>query len=250
MIADDLKYGWRQLIKSPGFSITAILTLALAIGANTAVFSLVDAVLLKSLPYPQPERLGTMGAIYTRDGVEVDRERGGMAVTGAGWDALRAQAKSIDAALFSGLSSSVSLVAQSRTISVVPQRVSAGYFRVLGVAPAIGREFTPQEDVTGGPALAILSDRIWRSAFNGDASVVGQSILLKGEPHVVVGVAAPSFRSNSDADLWTPIRPSRTGEGGGNNYGVVARLKDGVTWPQASGEAGAAVDSFETAHIG
>src|SRR4029079_1550846 len=91
--------------------------------------------------------------------------------------------------------------------------------------------------------LVILSDRVWRSAFGGDPSVVGQSILLKGEPHVVVGVAAPSFRSNSNADLWTPIRPSTTGEGGGNNYGVVARLKDGVTWPQASGEAGAAVDS-------
>ena len=73
MIADDLKYGWRQLIKAPGFTITAILTLGLAIGANTAVFSLVDAVLLKSIPYPQPERLGTMGAIYTRDGAEIER---------------------------------------------------------------------------------------------------------------------------------------------------------------------------------
>ena len=73
MIADDLRYGWRQLIKAPGFSITAILTLGLAIGANTAVFSLVDAVLLKSIPYPQPDRLGTMGAIYSRNGVEIER---------------------------------------------------------------------------------------------------------------------------------------------------------------------------------
>ena len=100
MIADDLKYGWRQLIKAPGFSITAILTLGLAIGANTAVFSLVDAVLLKSIPYPQPERLGTMGAIYTRNGAEI--ERGDMAVTGAGWEALQKQASSVDAALYSG----------------------------------------------------------------------------------------------------------------------------------------------------
>src|SRR5215211_720594 len=104
MLADDLKFGWRQLIKTPGFSITAILTLGLAIGANTAVFSLVDAVLLKSLPYPQPERLGTMGAIYTRGGVEIGREGGGMAVTGKGWEALRKQVGSVDAALFSGLS--------------------------------------------------------------------------------------------------------------------------------------------------
>jgi predicted permease len=241
MLTDDIKYGWRQLIKAPGFTITAVLTLALAIGANTAVFSLVDAVLLKSIPYPQPERLGTMGAIYTRDGVVV--ERGDMAVAGAGWLALRKQVTSIDAALYSNLASAVSLVAGSRTMSVAPQRVSAGYFRVLGVPPAIGREFAADEDVTGGPALAILSDRIWRSAFNGDPSVVGQSILLKGEPHVVVGVLPASFKSNIDADLWTPLRPSTTGEGGGNNYGVVARLKDGVSWPEASGAAGAAVDS-------
>jgi len=240
MIIDDLKSGWRQLIKAPGFAITAILTLGLAIGANTAVFSLVDAVLLKSIPYPQPDRLGTMGAIFTRDGVELDRSN--MAITGAGWQALR-KVGSVDAALYSNLASAVSLVAQSSTIRVQPQRVSAGYFRVLGVPPAIGREFTEEEDVTGGPPLAILTDKLWRSAFNADPAVIGQTILLKGEPHVVVGVAAASFRSDGDADLFTPLRPSTTGEGGGNNYGVVARLKDGVSWPQASGEAGAAVDS-------
>jgi predicted permease len=241
MIADDLKFGWRQLVKAPGFSITAILTLGLAIGANTAVFTLVDAVLLKSLPYPQPERLGAMGAIYTRNGAEV--ERGDIAVDGRGWQALKSQASSIDAALYSGLSAGVSLVAETRTMSVAPQRVSAGYFEVLGVSPAIGRAFSEDEDVPGGPAVAVLGDRVWRSAFASDPAIVGRSILLKGEPHVVVGVMPPAFKSNVDADLWTPIRPSTTGEGGGNNYFVVARLKDGVSWPQASGEAGAAVDS-------
>lgn len=241
MLNDDLKFGWRQLIKAPGFTITAILTLGLAIGANTAVFSLVDAVLLKSLPYAQPERLGTIGAIFTRDNVEIDRTSD-MAITGAAWQAVR-KVSSIDAALYSNLSSAVSLVAGADTVSVQPQRISAGYFRVLGVPPAIGREFTPEEDVPGGPALAILSDRLWRSTFNAEQSVIGNTILLKGEPYVVIGVATPSFRSNIDADLFTPLRPSTTGEGGGNNYGLVARLKDGVSWPQASGEAGAAVDS-------
>jgi predicted permease len=240
MITDDLKYGWRQLRKAPGFTITAVLTLGLAIGANTAVFSLVDAVLLRSIPYPRAERLAAMGAIYTRDGAEIDRSA--MFVSGTGWKALQGS-PSIDAAIYSGLSSPVSLVAQSRTISVEPQRVSAGYFHVLGVSPAIGREFAPEEDVVGGPALAVLGDRIWRSAFNGDPGVVGQTISLKGEPHVVIGVMPPGFRSSSDADLWTPIRPSTTGEGGGNNYGVVARLKDGVSWAQASAETGAAIDS-------
>lgn len=240
MISDDLKYGWRQLIKAPGFTITAILTLGLAIGANTAVFSLVDAVLLKSIPYPQPERLGTMGGIYTRDGAEV--RRGSMWVTGAAWEAMKKQATSVDVALVSGLTSPVSLAA-TRTISVQPQRVSAGYFRVLGVPPAIGREFTADEDVVGGPALAVLSDRLWRSVFNGDPAVVGHSVLIKAEPHVVIGVMPAAFRNSVDADLWTPLRPSTKGEGASTNYGVVARLKDGVTWPQASGEAGAAADS-------
>ena len=240
MIADDITSGWRQLIKAPGFSITAILTLGLAIGANTAVFSLVDAVLLKSIPYPQPERLATMGAIYTRNGVEI--QRGSTAVTGAGWQALR-KVGVIDVALHSYLASPSSLVAGSSTVSVTPQRVSAGYFHVLGVSPSIGREFTVEEDVPGGPALAILSERMWRSTFNGDPGVVGQSIRLKGEPHIVIGVMPATFKSNVDADLWTPLRPSLTGEGNGTNYGVVARLKDGVAWAQASGEAGVAVDS-------
>lgn len=241
MISDDLKYGYRQLVKAPGFAITAILTLGLAIGANTAVFSLVDAALLKSLPYPEPERLGTLGASYTRDGVVVDR--GSRGLDGKGWFAVRDQAASVHAAVYSGMSARVSLVTEARTMTVSPQRVSAGYFRVLGVPPAIGREFTVEEDVTGGPALALLSDALWHSAFNGEPSVVGRTILLKGEPHTVIGVMPASFKSNSDADLWTPTRPSLTGEGGGTNYGLVARVKDGVTWSQAAAEVGAAADS-------
>ncbi len=243
MIVDDLKYGYRQLIKAPGFAITAILTLGLAIGANTAVFSLVDAALLRSLPYPEPERLGTLAATYTRDGVVVDR--GSRGLDGKGWEAVRDQVKSVHAAVYSGMSARVSLVTDARTMTVAPQRVSAGYFHVLGVPPAIGREFTLEEDVTGGPALAVLSDALWRFAFDGEPSVVGRTILLKGEPHTVIGVMPASFKSNSDADLWTPTRPSLTGEGGGTNYGLVARVKAGVTWSQAAAAGGAAADSVQ-----
>jgi len=125
---------------------------------------------------------------------------------------------------------------------VFPQRVSAGYFRVLGVPPLIGREFSLEEDRPGGPAVTVLSDRLWRSAFRGDAGIVGQTVLLKGEPHTVIGVMPPSFRTNSEADLWTPIRPSRDGEGSGQNYGIVARLKDGVSWAQAAGEVASVAD--------
>lgn len=241
MIIDDLKYGWRQLIKAPGFAVTAILTLGLAIGANTAVFSLVDAVLLKPLPYPEPDRLGTMSAIYTRNGAVVGQ--GSVAVTGAGWQAIQSQARSVDAAVYSGLSARVSLVAVTRAMTVAPQRVSAGFFRVLGVPPAIGREFGADEDVAGGPAIAVLSDRLWRSVFNGDAAVVGRTILLKGEPHTVLGVMPASFKTSVDADLWTPVRPSTQGEGSGNNYGVIVRLHDGVGWSQAAAEVSGAADS-------
>lgn len=239
MLIDDLKFGWRQLIKAPGFSLTAILTLGLAIGANTAVFSLVDAVMLRPLPYPQPDRLALLSLQVYRNGAKLGDNT---SHTGAVWEAVRDQARSVDGAVYSGLSARINLVAANQALPVFPQRVSAGYFRVLGVLPLLGREFSLEEDRAGGPAVTVLSDRLWRSAFGGDPGIVGQTVLLKGEPHTVVGVMPPSFRTNSDADLWTPIRPSRSGEGSGQNYGIVARLKDGVSWAQAAGEVAAAAD--------
>lgn len=239
MLVDDLKFGWRQLIKSPGFSFTAILTLGLAIGANTAVFSLVDAVMLRPLPYPQPDRLALLSLQISRNGARLGENT---SHTGAVWEAVRDQVKGVDAAVFSGLSARINLVAANQALPVFPQRVSAGYFRVLGVPPLIGREFSLEEDRVGGPSVTVLSDRLWRSAFGGNTGIVGQTVLLKGEPHTVVGVMPPSFRSNSEADLWTPIRPSRSGEGSGQNYGIVARLRDDVSWVQAAGEVAAAAD--------
>lgn len=244
MFIDDLKFGWRQLIKSPGFSLTAILTLGIAIGANTAVFSLVDAALLKPLPYPRPDRLALLTLVVSRDGARVAENNGH---NGAVWEALRDHARSVDAAVWSGLSARASLIAGDRALTVAPQRVSAGYFRVLGVGPAIGREFSREEDLVGGPAVAILSDRLWRNALGANPGILGQTVLLKGEGHTVIGVMPPSFRSDAEADLWTPVRPSKTGEGGGQNYGIVARLHDDVSWAQAVAEVAAAADQGLTA---
>ncbi len=237
MIADDLKYGWRQLIKAPGFSITAILTLGLAIGANTAVFSLVDAVLLKSIPYPQPERLATMGAIYTRDGAEI--RRGSMALTGAGWEALKKQASSVDAALYSGLTSPVSLVASDAhdqcRAAARQRRLLPGARRAAGDRPRIhcrrrrGRRPDARDSERSPLALGVQ-----RRSGGGRAEHPDQS-----------GAARRDRRDAAQPSAATSMRicgrrcgPRRTGEGGGTNYGVVARLKDGVTWPQAAGEAG------------
>ncbi len=239
MIADDVKFGWRQLIKAPGFTITAVLTLGLAIGANTAVFSLADAVLLKALPYPQPERLATVTMTVTRDGAVIGENAWH---TGKVWEAIRDHATTFDGAVVSGLSARISLVLPDRAVVIAPQRVSAGFFRVLGVQPAMGREFTREEDRAGGPAVTVLSDRLWRSAFNADRSVLGRTVLLKGEPHEVVGIMPPSFRANVDADLWTPIRPSPNGEGASTNYALIARLKDGATWAQATAEVAIVAD--------
>ena len=239
MITDDLKYGWRQLAKAPGFAATAILTLGLAIGANTAVFSLVDAVFIKSLPYPQPENLATLTRQFIRDGNVLGEDT---SHDGTVWEVIRDSATSIDAAVISGISARVSLVVGDRALPVTPQRVSSGYFRVIGVPPALGREFSVEEDRQGGPAVAVLTDRLWRAAFNADPKVLGSRVLLKGEPHEVVGIMPPGFRTNSDADLWTPIRPNKTGEGGGTNYGIVARLKAGGGWPESRAQVSALAD--------
>jgi predicted permease len=127
-------------------------------------------------------------------------------------------------------------------VLIAPQRVSAGYFRVLGVSPALGREFTRDEDRAGGATVTVLSDRLWRSAFNADPAVLGRTVLLKGEPHEVIGIMPASFRTSADADLWTPLRPNTNGEGANPNYGIVLRLKDGVSWAQASAEMSAVGD--------
>ena len=205
------------------------------------MFSLVDAVLLRPLPYPQPERLAVVSYLYSRDGVVFDEGAGGL--TGAAWLAIQDGVTSIDAAVSTSLSARISLVAGDRAVTVAPQRVSAGFFRVMGVPPVIGREFAADEDVAGGAPVAVLSDRLWHAAFDGDAAVVGRTILLKGEPHTVVGVMPASFRTSVDADLWTPVRPSTQGEGSGGNYSVVARLRDGVSWPQARAAVSAAADA-------
>ncbi len=236
---NDLRYAWRMLRKSPAFAITAVMTLGLAIGANTAVFSLVNAVMFAPLPYPAPERLALVSRTIMREGVVLED---GFSHTGRTWEAIRDEVRTADAAVWSGLSARVSFVTGDRALAVQPQRVSTGYFRVLGVLPTVGREFTPDEDRPGGPPAVILSDRLWRTALNGDPSVLGRTILLKGEGHAVVGIMPASFRSEIDADLWTPVRPTRTGEGEGTNYGIVLRVRDGASWAQVSADIAAAAD--------
>ena len=235
----DFRFAVRVLTKSPVFTVTAVLTLALCIGANTAIYTVVDRVLLRALPYPRADRLAMVVRRY--EGAAGDDD---VSQAGVTWVALKQGASKLDFASFSNLGMGVNLVAGGAAEYVKQERVSAGYFRVLGVAPALGREISDEEDRVGGPAVAVLTDRLWTHAFHRDPAIVGKSIVLRGEPHTVVGVMPEGFVTESPADVFTPLRPSINGEGGGENYGIIARLKDGVSWPEANAQVASATASI------
>ncbi len=232
LLWQDVRFGWRQLLRNPGFTATALVTLALSIGANTAIFSIVNALLLKSLPYAHPERMGT---IFTRiAGTTAFEER--HHVNGEQWELLRDQAPALISAISGFGISGVNLETGSHVQYVHNARVSAHYFDVLALAPAMGRNFTEDEDSPHGAHVAILSDGLWRSAFGADPGVVGRAILLKGTAFTVVGVLPKGATTPANADVYTALQPSRDGEGGGTNYELITRLRDGATWQQADAE--------------
>ncbi|MEX2271540.1 MAG: ABC transporter permease [Vicinamibacterales bacterium] len=218
----DGRYALRLLRRSPGFAVTAILTLAIAIGANAAVFSLVDGVLLRPLPYPNPDQLAHAERV-TMSSRGVFQSPG---IDGAMWEAIRQHVTSADTAVYSDWRAGVNLAIGGTAMNVDHQRVSAGFFRVIGVSPVRGREFTEEEDRAGGPAAVILSHGLWQRAFGGNPSVLNSTVLVRGEPHTIVGIMPASFRGNfSMADLWTPVRASRRGQGGGTNFLALLRVK-------------------------
>ncbi len=226
----DVRYAWRLLRRSPGFAVTVIATLALCIGANTAIFSVVDAVLFRPLPYPHPERLALVMTWYSDS--QHQGEFWGTSQNGATWEMLRDGAAPVDWAAYSG-SARLNLVAGRAAQYISQQRVTAGYFSVVGIPPAIGREFTRDEDRPGGARVVVLSHALWQRLFNG-AWPIRTPLLLRGEPHTIVGVMPPGFITSMQADVWTPLQPSRTGEGSGENYTIIGRLKAGIGWPAAT----------------
>jgi predicted permease len=231
MLARDVRYAVRVLRKSPVFALTAIVTLGLCIGANTAIYTVVDRVLLRPLPYPQPDRLAMVVRHYEGAGISEDD----VSQAGVTWVALQeGAAAQLEFAATAGGAQGVNFVAGNRAEYVQQQRVSAGYFRVLGIHPETGREISADEDRVNGPKAAVLSHAFWVHAFNADPAVIGQRLTVRGEPYTIVGVMPSSFRPAGPVDLWTPLRPSPVGEGGGENYGIIARLRDGVTWPEAN----------------
>ncbi|HEV2402052.1 MAG TPA: ABC transporter permease [Candidatus Sulfotelmatobacter sp.] len=235
-LVQDFRYALRQLLKSPGFAVAATLTLALGIGANIAIFSLVNAFLLRPLPYPEPERLGVV--IRHVEGVSQSgqfSQDDDPTQDGKTWEEIRDHVSSARAAVFGG-TGGVNLVAGTgpgaQIRYVQDMRVSAHYFDVLGITPLLGRGFTEEEDRPGGPNAVVVSYALWQSVFHGDTQALGKPVTVKGEPHVVVGVLPADAQVTGRADLWTPLQPHQSGECGGQNCEVIVRLAPGASWQQ------------------
>lgn len=245
-LAGYFKFAIRQLRHNPGFTLTVVFTLALSIGANTAIFSIVNALLLKTLPYAQPERMGTIFA-RTSGSQSSDARR---TIDGQQWALLRDDVPSLLSAASSMRTSGLNLQAGSHVQYLHAGRVSAHYFDVLALHPILGRNFSEDEDRPNGPTAVILSYSIWRAVFGGNPNVLGQAVLLKGEPYTIAGVLPENATTPLNADLFTPLQPSRQGEGQAANFIAVMRLQNGATWQQADAELNRAfARSVRTQHF-
>jgi putative ABC transport system permease protein len=225
-LLQDLRYGVRMLAKNPGFTTVAIITLALGIGANTAMFSVVYGVLLRPLPYPHADRMVQIARTY-RGQLE-----GFSTFTASAfdfWQEHRQPFQSLAAFTHVGFN----LVGAGRPERIDALRVSSQYFDVYGVPPFLGRDFSPDEESAGGPNVVVLSYDLWREHFNGEPGAIGHSALLDGAPYTVIGVMPAGFASIPAAALWTTLGQVRDTIGSGQNYAVIGRLKASVSPQQA-----------------
>src|SRR5271155_5740726 len=233
-ILANLKSAFRFIRKSPTFSLTVILTFALAIGANSAVFSAIDAILLKPLPFPQADRLVRV------DQYDPKNPRPSNLVAPArleDWNRLNSTFQALTGFYSEDVSESTGALPEKVTRAWVSSR----FFQVWGLVPSSGREFTPEEETLNGPNAVLISDRFWRRRFNADPGILGKNLRLDGRLYPIVGVMPPSFLfPDREADLWSPIPSGLTiGRARENNWFVViGRLKPGATVAQARADLG------------
>ena len=238
-MVEDLRLALRQFHRSPGFAAAVIVTLALAVGVNTAVFSLLDGFLLRTLPYPEPDRVAALIGHYVQKD-DQSRTLDDDSSDNVAWRAVKHEVPSVTAAIAGdafGDTEGVNLEADASAGGaaryVHGARVSAHYFEVLGIQPILGRGFTDEEDSPGAGKAAVLSYGLWRTTFHADPSILGKSILLKGAPYTVVGVLPRGAQMPNPADLWTPLMPDDPkGVCVGNNCLILMRLKPGATWDE------------------
>jgi predicted permease len=222
-LLQDLRYGARTLRKNPGFTIVAVLTLALGIGANTAIFSLVNGVLLQPLPYPHPDRLVGLTVYFPKGPLVVMRE----------------QSRTMDLAGFSD-NKEFNLTGSGDPVRLIGNSVSADFFSVLGEQAAMGRIFQEGEDQPGKDNEVILSRALWERRFQSDANIIGRWITLEGVDRQIVGVMPADFQFVSPkTELWVPLHldPRNTGDYWGDSYmALIGRLRPGATLEQARAE--------------
>jgi predicted permease len=234
---EDLRLGLRILLRNPGFAVTAILLLALGIGANTAIFSVVNAVLLRPLPYQDPSRIMQIWHVPPAKSFP------GMttfSVSPANFlDWQRQNTSFDDMAAYGG--TIFNLGGTDRPDSLFGATVASSFFSILRAQPALGRTFSPDEDRPGQGHVVILSDQVWRNHFGADPAILGQDIILNGEPYHVVGVMPPNFKFPSWANLWVPMAwtDEKRAVRGNHNYSVIGRLKPGIDIRAAQSELSA-----------
>lgn len=224
-LGTDLRVALRTLLRRPGFALAALLTLALGIGANAAIFTVVDAALLHPLPYDDPGQLVHLWEVHGPDS---------RASEASFPDFLDWRAQSTTLSALAGYDeTNVTVEGPAGAAMLRGARVTAGFFRLLGVTPVVGRSFAPEEDGPGGSAVVLLGDRYWRRELGADPSAVGRSLTIDHRRHTIIGVLPPAFRfaPAGDAELWLPIdRAARTRQQRGNHWlRIVGRLKSGVT---------------------
>jgi putative ABC transport system permease protein len=233
-LLQDIRYGMRTLAKNPAFTVVAVLTLALGIGANTAIFSVVENLLLRPLPYPQPERLVEIANTYLPQIPKAGLSPGDYA------DWKRQNLSFSEMGAYAKVLQGFNLSGEGE-----PQRVQAAYadsglFPMLGIRPVAGRSFLPEEERAGNAPVVILGHRLWESRFGGDPRVVGRSIALDNRRYTVVGVLPAGMQLARSADLWMPFGQFNDDltEHVHHAFSAIARLKPGITLAQAGDEVG------------
>jgi putative ABC transport system permease protein len=233
-LLQDLRYGVRMLLKKPGFTLTVVLTLALGIGANTAIFSVVYALLLRPLPYAESERLVRLSE-KMRDGRR-------STVSYPNFEDWRISAQSFGA-MSAVRSESFNLTGVDKPLQLRGRMVNWNFFQLLGVRPQIGRLFIEEDDRYGAARTALLDNGMWKERFGGDPGVLGRAIVLDGESYTVIGVLQPGFEYFRQDDVYVPIGLSLRPQSGMTDRGtslggmhVVARLKPGISLEQANSE--------------
>jgi putative ABC transport system permease protein len=240
-LLSDLRHSIRVLLNSPGFTTIAIAALALGIGANTAIFSVVNTVLLQPLPYPEPDRIMRVERSYPQGAGPSSSIPKFMA-----WKKNNQVFEAMTIYDFQSLG--LNLGSGDRPEQVHGIHVSQDYFHVFGVAPALGRTFLPQEDLPGGAKAAVVSNDLWKTRLGGDPSLLGKPLLLAGDPYTVVGILPASFHPDPPADVFIPLQADPNSINQGHYLLVAGRLKPGVTLEAANANMKMAGQRFREAN--